>query len=280
MPGAVATMPPAAATIASAATPAIRTRSRRLTCTCRRACSGALRCSAAASPEPASRKSRSTRLRSGVERSRHSTARANRTPRYTSLSGRPIASQVSAAAATCRQMRCPSTSSSSHSLSRGQARASASWANSTLSSSVVTNRASTSVSMSCSRSSSVATTRRRTRARTGSPSGFGATSRSIEVANHRSALRVLPARRPARRTAPPRHECRLTTGSQRRSACSLLGVPRSGATRATASATSRALPRRHARAGRQGRARGSSPACRAGASTAARSCSSSILLSR
>ena len=35
----VATMPPAAATIASAATPAIRARSRRLTCTCRRACS-------------------------------------------------------------------------------------------------------------------------------------------------------------------------------------------------------------------------------------------------
>ena len=76
-------------------------------------------------------------------------------------------------------IRSPSTSSSSHDLSRGQARASASWAISTVSPSLLRSRALTRLSMTASCSSSEATDRRGARVRTGSPESLGVTSRSI-----------------------------------------------------------------------------------------------------
>ena len=53
---------------------------------------------------------------------RHSITRARRTPRYSSLSGRPRSCQASALALRWCRIRCPSRSSSSHPRSRGHAR--------------------------------------------------------------------------------------------------------------------------------------------------------------
>ena len=67
----------------------------------RRPCSSVARCSAAASPAEASRKSRSASVRVGRARAAHCAARASRTPRYSSLVGRSSAAQLSAATARC-----------------------------------------------------------------------------------------------------------------------------------------------------------------------------------
>ncbi len=134
----------------STAAPPSTIRSRRISRACRLACSAAARSSASARSAPASRNSRSVAVRSGCGRSCHSRAWARRTPRYSSLGGRPRESQASAVAERWCRIRWPSTSSSSQPRSRGQARASASWAISTTPSSLVTSRVATSRSTSSS----------------------------------------------------------------------------------------------------------------------------------
>ena len=90
----------------------------------------------------------------------HCSAWASRTPRYSSLSGRPSESQASAAPLRWCRIRWPSMSSSSQARNRGQARASASWAISTTPASLVTSRDATSRSIRCSWSGSADSRRR------------------------------------------------------------------------------------------------------------------------